>query len=1015
MHLLQIWSLSHDRRRATLSGLSPDDILWQFDFDTHYQKILSTLQAATEQPAITQELQCPYCSYLAPLPANLTRHLRTTHHISVAPVLFRMLRDAKQGTPQCMHCHRIFASIRNLRQHIHLSSCHLFDEHLAWQEPLADSCDLRRMVLAPSWTELWHQTDTLQKLRHECALCQHWAPNNRALSEHLHREHRSTWHRTQSLAQSLMHHLPSGACSACGHQGPRSHVCPVFRQLVIVRHLADLEVTTKAYVSSIDENEELAIETPKLSTPTKRNKELYIGLVTQGRPSRAFQPARDAFEGEPQCAHCYSIHNCINALQKHIENGSCAAFDPQKGMGSHVPGTWQWLLDLASNPADVLAHDEAMRIISSFCVLCGRHVRRSGAIITHLHADAIITKILQRFGHCFADMLQDTKTCVCGLKQAYKGHRCHVLYQIFALHHLAKPPLSVTEEKEEQQAWFQARRHEAELQGASMLSCAICSQKCDPMKLLTHLLTHPESQHVPVDLLAVATPKTKPCCCFCDQAASSQGPCPLALNLCLAFQRHGPGRTSVEGGRLHGPDGRYGGWSSCRERDTAKQAPKRRKATAHSNAAEESIGPHKNVDPACPAARIPTTGLGDNGSICAFFARRGQGCASTHSQGSQGMEGASTEATSPGATQAASPAPFDAGRLASLQPTPESQCHRRDLAEGAEVPDDKLRWNLAVSHVRCEAEAADQDIAAWDPYGSDAPSAAGTGGNLSQQPADPQVQSSEEDQRYESIIQYLPMAHPGDTSQQPPLGDSGSAVPQQHVVDDLGKTPPTPTEIESIGAAAGEGLTRPIMIPEALDACLRLQMQNQGNDCSVHANVQAFLWGAFRCEHLMWSDLGHGQTAIQAILSTFPTGILLRQLPAWDDFWQTWGRHTSQRDALEFLECFLPWCNPNFLCCTWERRVEVENTTSIYDQGSKWLPPTLTLSLEEKEVSLQTLIDRWHAYQGMETRFVEASDMLAFHVDRFFRDDTGAVQRLDTGIYGTPWRSTFLFGWRINR
>ena len=210
-HLLQIWSLSHDRRRAALAGLSHADILWQFDFDTHYQTILSTLQAATEQPAITQELQCPYCSYLAPLPATLTRHLRTTHHISVAPVLFRMLRDAKQGTPQCMHCQRVLASIRNLRQHIHLSSCRLFDEHLAWQEPLADSCDLRRMVLAPSWTEIWHQTDTLQKLRHECAICQHWTPNNRALSEHLHREHRSTWHRTQSLAQSLMHHLPSGA------------------------------------------------------------------------------------------------------------------------------------------------------------------------------------------------------------------------------------------------------------------------------------------------------------------------------------------------------------------------------------------------------------------------------------------------------------------------------------------------------------------------------------------------------------------------------------------------------------------------------------------------------------------------------------------------------------------------------------------------------------------------------------------------------------------------------------
>ena len=233
-------------------------------------------------------------------------------------------------------------------------------------------------------------------------------------------------------------------------------------------------------------------------------------------------------------------------------------------MGFHVPGTWQWLVDLASNPADVLAHDEAMKIISSFCVLLQTMTPSS-----RRSCSALVIALLT---------CSRTPRHVCGLKQAYEGHRCHVLYQIFALHHLAQPSSPLTEEKEEQQAWFQARRHEAELQRASMLSCSVCSQTCDPLKLLTHLLTHPESQHVPIDLLAVATPQTKPCCCSCDQAASSQGLCPLALNLCLAFQLHGPGRTSVEGGRLHGPDGRYGGWSSCR---SETQPNKRRREERH--------------------------------------------------------------------------------------------------------------------------------------------------------------------------------------------------------------------------------------------------------------------------------------------------------------------------------------------------------------------------------------------------------------------------------------------------
>ena len=126
---------------------------------------------------------------------------------------------------------------------------------------------------------------------------------------------------------------------------------------------------------------------------------------------------------------------------KHIENDSCPSFDPTRPVGPHVPSHWPWLLELAKDPVTLVHHDDAHKILSTCCVLCGRNVRKAGSIITHLHSDheGLVNQVLQRYGHRFPEFVPERKPCVCDLKTAYEGHRCHVLYQTFLLHHLTQP------------------------------------------------------------------------------------------------------------------------------------------------------------------------------------------------------------------------------------------------------------------------------------------------------------------------------------------------------------------------------------------------------------------------------------------------------------------------------------------------------------------------------------------------------------------------------------------------
>ena len=108
-----------------------------------------------------------------------------------------------------------------------------------------------------------------------------------------------------------------------------------------------------------------------------------------------------------------------------------------------------------------------------------------------------------------------------------------------------------------------------------------------------------------------------------------------------------------------------------------------------------------------------------------------------------------------------------------------------------------------------------------------------------------------------------------------------------------------------------------------------------------------------------------------------------------------WGNFHNQADSHEFLTVLLEWaCLPK-VDVSWQRRMLVLEQIQIRDYGCRGTPPTLAASVEkQKSYQLQTLINDWHTYCGMQTCFTTESELLCVHIDRF-ANSSGAVARTD--------------------
>ena len=390
----------------------------------------------TDQPTFVEVQLRPYCDFTTYHQAQLTRHLRQTHKVSTQLCQLRPLRDALAGQPQCTHCGTKLSKRSGLQRHMVSNNCAFFDEFRPLQACLADHPDLRALAAQQNWTPLWQDADLLDQLRQYCSLCGLRHFSRKTLVEHLHRDHAHAWNIAQPFVATLAAQITASPCAAaCGHEGKRAHACPVIRQVALIQALHQENMQAK------DLNERLPTMGNQLTSPSKRARhQESAGKSSSRTPTFTFQPARDAADGEPQCSHCGAVSKTMYILRRHIEDGYCKKFDEHRAMGGHIPSTWPWLLRQAQEaPAlDILSNEATKATLCSYCVLCGQHLQRSGAVLPHIQNDhgLALDKALKMYPALIRQLQAEAK-CHCVSPVAQPEHRCPVHHQILLLHFIA--------------------------------------------------------------------------------------------------------------------------------------------------------------------------------------------------------------------------------------------------------------------------------------------------------------------------------------------------------------------------------------------------------------------------------------------------------------------------------------------------------------------------------------------------------------------------------------------------
>ena len=330
-------------------------------------------------------------------------------------------------------------------------------------------------------------------------------------------------------------------------------------------------------------------EAAALTSPLKRARQ----TDRRGKaPVAIFEPARDAVEGRPNCAHCGATPKTMYILRRHIEEGHCKQVSSTKPVGTHVPCTWPWLLQQAQQmpPHAILTSDTTMMALCQACALCGQHLQRTGAILPHITNDhaQILDAACAQHPEVLTTLVKEAR-CHCPCKSTTHDHRCPIHYQILLLHfgpkHDPVPGSATT-------IW-----ENAELRAKLTSTCAMCDVTCGINELREHLLRHETLFTDSLALLPLAQSPFMDCCSACLQAPDLPQFCPVALNLC------GLRRCSHDGRRPPGRVERKLGQPP--ESGTAAQASETR-GDGHSDKTQ-SAG-LKIPSSAGSSARVPATG-----------------------------------------------------------------------------------------------------------------------------------------------------------------------------------------------------------------------------------------------------------------------------------------------------------------------------------------------------------------------------------------------------------------------
>lgn len=228
-----------------------------------------------------------------------------------------------------------------------------------------------------------------------------------------------------------------------------------------------------------------------------------------------------------------------------------------------------------------------------------------------------------------------------------------------------------------------------------------------------------------------------------------------------------------------------------------------------------------------------------------------------------------------------------------------------------------------------------------------------------------------------------------------------------HEATQLGAKQPSYADPESLGGQpeAGQGPRQGLSPPKADLSCHRFQllqaicglvMNNDSTWCYANSTVFSLMWTwlcAPSSTELWGSRFGE---LLQYFCQLDSRWVVLAEAPWFQQILGAWGPAHGQNDSAEFTQAVLAWLGMQSFDMRWERRVMIGTTPQVFDSSSGHAPITLTIMPSMHEggnCDLTSMIQNWCQENSMTAALLEAPICLVLHVDRFFQDGTGMIQK----------------------
>ena len=342
--------------------------------------------------------------------------------------LFQPEVDLVDGVPTCSRCGLTFTSWGATRHHIEYR-CLLPAPVIPWAEKQWRSTELMKYVSNVAALETNSQLCT--HFDRHCSLCGQFHSNNKAMKQHWKIYHPWEFQELTAKYQSMSHAIVfQNPCQFCHrHLHQPNHEC------LVLQNLAMLSLMSPKKRRRIQHGAAEVSEVPE--DPAQP-----ASASSTGRPSdpvRTFDILRDQGPGF-QCTHCLTAFPVSSALKRHIEQGHCQHFDPQKSHFVHEGLDSRILQSVKDHMiSNILDDDDLLNLMNRQCCLCKQVFGRRGELLRHLqqqHATYWID--VQDTVHSLDSTCRGpTFRCYCQPPRYRRGqaskHQCVVFYQIALL------------------------------------------------------------------------------------------------------------------------------------------------------------------------------------------------------------------------------------------------------------------------------------------------------------------------------------------------------------------------------------------------------------------------------------------------------------------------------------------------------------------------------------------------------------------------------------------------------